>query len=69
MNSAEALGRKKKICSGHRLSATRLLNQAEAGLAAIPPDGDEHSLLRASLREKLETLAAAAEEWKSGDAH
>ena len=51
----EALPRK-KIHAGHRASATRLLNQIDAILVDVHPDGDKLTLLKLSLKEKLETL-------------
>ena len=52
----ESLLRKKKICAGHRASATRLLNQIDTALTAPATDSDKLSQLKLSLHKKLETL-------------
>lgn len=51
----EALPRK-KIRAGHRASATRLLNQIDAALGEDLPNADHLTLLKMSLKEKLDTL-------------
>ena len=56
MAEAEALPRKKKICTGHRVSATRILGQTTTALAGTPLDADRLSILKLTLDEKLETL-------------
>ena len=56
MTEAEALPRKRRIRTGHRASATRILGQAATTLAEMPLDPDRLSLLRLTLDEKLETL-------------
>lgn len=50
------LSRKKKIRAGHRASATRLLNQIDAALGEGPPNPDDLTVLKMSLKEKLDTL-------------
>ena len=47
---------RKKIRAGHRASATRLLNQIDAALGEGPPNPDDLTLLKMSLKEKLDTL-------------
>ena len=48
--------KKKRICAGHRSSATRMLTQVEESLATSPPNVVRLSQLKFSLQEKLETL-------------
>ena len=61
MSDEEALARK-KIRAAHRSSATRLMGQAEALLAATPIDADERALLQTNLSSKYTTLEALNEE-------
>ena len=56
MTEAEGLSRKKRIRAGHRVSATRILNQIDGALPAVTPDSAKLSQLKLSLQEKLETL-------------
>ena len=50
------LARKKRTRSGHRASATRLVNQATTAMGAEDVDTDQLSLIRQMLVEKVETL-------------
>lgn len=56
MTDSEALTRKKRIRSGHRASATRILGQITTSLAGTPPDIDRLSMLKLTLEEKLDVL-------------
>ena len=53
---AEALAKKKRIRAGHRGSATRMVRQIIEALEGDTPDRDRLSLLRITLKEKLETI-------------
>ena len=55
MRMAEALA-KKRIRAGHRGSATRIVRQITEALVGDTPDRDRLSLLRITLKEKLETI-------------
>ena len=52
----EALAKKKRIRAGHRASATRTVRQITEVLEGDTPDRDRLSLLRITLKEKLETI-------------
>lgn len=54
--SDEALARKVKVRAGHRGSATRLITQAEAALAAEPRNSADLELAVAHLKRKVEVL-------------
>lgn len=54
--SEEALARKVKVRAGHRASATRLIVQAEAALAADPINSADLELAAANLNRKLGVL-------------
>ena len=56
MRMAEALAKKKRICAGHRGSATWIVQQITESLVGDTPDRDRLSLLRMTLKEKLETI-------------
>ena len=56
MRMAEALAKKKRIRAGHRGSATRIVRQITEALVGDTPDRDRLSLLRITLKEKLETI-------------
>ena len=58
MSNAEALARKRKVRGAHRSSATRLMSQADALIAATTVNADELSLLQDNLSKKLTTLEA-----------
>ena len=55
---AEALAKKKKIRAGHRGSATRTVRQITETLDDETPDRDRLSLLRITLKEKLQNIKA-----------
>ena len=55
MRMAEALA-KKRIRAGHRRSATRTVRQITEALVGDTHDRDRLSLLRITLKEKLETI-------------
>ncbi len=56
MTDAEVSTRKKRICTGHKASATRTLGQLAVALGETPPNPDRLSLLKQTLEQKLETL-------------
>ena len=56
LRMAEALAKKKRIRAGHRASATRTVRQITEVLEGDTPDRDRLSLLRITLKEKLETI-------------
>ena len=56
------LSRKKRTRTGHRASATRLINQATATLGAAEVDIDELKLIKQLLMEKTRTLKSLDEE-------
>ena len=53
---AEALTIKKRIQAGHKGSAMKTAHQITEVLEGDPPDHDRLSLLRATLKEKLDTI-------------
>jgi len=53
---ADVLAKKKKIRSGHKGSATRTVRQIAEVLGNDSPDRDRLSLLRMTLKEKLDTI-------------
>ena len=53
---AEALAKRKRIRAGHRGSATRTVRQVTEVLESDTPDRDRLSLLRITLKEKIETI-------------
>ena len=54
--SSEGVARKKRIRSGHKSLATRMLMQTNALLTEDPPDLSKLSQLKLSIQEKLETI-------------
>ena len=53
---AEALAKKRRIRAGHRGFATWTVRQITEALEGDTPDRDQLSLLRITLKEKLETI-------------
>ena len=56
MAEAEELQRKKRVCAGHRASATRIQGQIAAALGTEPPNAERLSTLRLTLEAKQKTL-------------
>ena len=54
----EALAKKKRIRAGHGASATLTVRQITEVLEGDTPDRDQLSLLRITLKEKVETIKA-----------
>ena len=52
----EELVRKRKICAGHRASATRILKKVDTTLTESAIDIDKLAQMKLSLAEKLDTL-------------
>ena len=53
---AEALAKKKRICAGHKASATKTMGKIDEALSMDSPDSFTLSLLKSTLQEKLETI-------------
>ena len=60
--AATLLARKKKTRSGHRASATRLVNQATTAMGEDDIDADRLSMIQQSLAAKVKTLESLDEE-------
>ena len=55
---ADALAKKKRIRAGHKASATKTMGKTDELLSTETPDSSTLSLLKLTLREKLETIRA-----------